>query len=496
VAVGLTYGIHPLRAFPLLFAFPTVVLTCWFLGMLGGVLCSLTEAVLVDMFLTQTQFRFSVGFVREEIRLTVFLLVSILLGWAVRRLAEQRSQLGLQELQQQLALAHAERLLAEERVQASETLRDRDDMLQIALRANGMGFWVWDRQRDIVHWSEEVYRIAGRKPGPDQPSTETWLSFVHPEDTDLVRNGVLRAREGEEYHQQHRVLWPDGSVRWVESQGKCQRDSQGRVTRIVGVLADITARKQSEEAMLRAEKLAVAGRLAASVAHEINNPLEAVANLLYLVTHAETMDAARAHGQQAMDELMRISLITQQTLKFHRQSGAPTMIRLSEIIQTVLALFRGKLRSSQITVDVQAEREVSISCMPGEVQQIVANLVSNAIEAMPRSGRLTIRIRPSSDWRNGSSAGMRVTFCDSGVGMDRATMDRIFEPFFTTKIETGTGLGMWVVAQLVERHRGSVHVWSTRRPDASATAVTLFLPLGEVAEAAPSSNSSRNGGSV
>jgi len=492
VAVGLTYAIHPLRAFPLLLAFPTVVLTCWFLGMWGGVLCSLTEAVLVDAFLTQTQFRFSVGFVREEIRLTVFLMVSILLGWAVRRLAEQRSQTGLHELQQQLALANAERLLAEERVRAAETLRDRDDMLQIALRANGMGFWVWDQHQDIVHWSDEVYRIAGRKPGPVQPSTETWLSFVHPDDTEAVRKGVLRAREGEEYHQQHRVLWPDGSVRWVESQGKCQRDSEGRVTRIVGVLADITARKQSEEAMLRAEKLAVAGRLAASVAHEINNPLEAVANLLYLVTHSDTMDAARAHGQQALDELMRISLITQQTLKFHRQSGAPKVTRLSEVIHTVLALFRGRLRSAQITVDVQAEREISVSCMPGEVQQIVANLISNAIEAMPHSGRLTIRLRPSSDWRNGNSAGMRVTFCDSGAGMDRATMDRIFEPFFTTKIETGTGLGMWVVAQLVERHHGSVHVWSTRRPDASATAVTLFLPLGDVAGEAPVSNGSRN----
>jgi two-component system CheB/CheR fusion protein len=275
------------------------------------------------------------------------------------------------------------------------------------------------------------------------------------------------------------VLWPDDSVHWVESQGKCQLDGAGRVVRVVGVLADVTGRKHSEEAMLRAEKLAVAGRLAASVAHEINNPLEAVTNLLYLITRADTTESARAHGQQALDELMRVSQITQQTLKFHRQAGTPRIAQLSDVIQSVLVLFRGRLRAAQIAVEVRAESEVSVSCMPGEIQQIVANLVSNAIDAMPRSGRLIIRLRPSRDWRDGKTAGMRLTFYDSGVGMDRATMQRIFEPFFTTKAATGTGLGMWVVAQLVERHPGSVQVWSTRCTDLSATAISLFLPLGD-----------------
>jgi two-component system CheB/CheR fusion protein len=130
-------------------------------------------------------------------------------------------------------------------------------------------------------------------------------------------------------------------------------------------------------------------------------------------------------------------------------------------------------------VDIRSEDEVSILCMPGEVQQIVANLVTNAIDAMPLSGRLVIRLRPSCDWRDYKTPGMRVTFFDSGVGMNQATLERIFEPFFTTKAETGTGLGMWVVAQLVERHHGSVRVWSTRREDRSATAISLFLPLGD-----------------
>ena len=357
VAEFLTYSIKPLQAFPLLLAFATVILVCWYLGMWGGVLCALTDAVLIDRFLTGTQVQLTTGFVREEIRLTVFLLISILLGWAIRQLAQQRSQLATQELRQRLAIANAERELAEEHARATEELRDRDEVLQIALQANGMGLWVWDSQQDIVQWSDEVYRIAGREPGSAEPSTEAWLSFVHPEDLEAVKTSVMQARVAAKYHQQHRILWPDGTVRWVESQGKSQRDTEGNVTRVAGVLADITSRKLSEESMLRAEKLAVAGRLAASVAHEINNPLEAVANLLYLITHAETTESAREQAQQALEELMRIALITQQTLKFHRQAGTPKITTLSEVIQTVLALFRGRLRSSEIEVEVRAVRE-------------------------------------------------------------------------------------------------------------------------------------------
>ena len=486
VAVGLTYSIKPLTAFPLLLAFPTVVLTCWYLGMWGGVFCAITDAVLVDRFLTKTQFRFSIGFAREEIRLTVFLLVSILLGWAIRRLAQQRAELLTQGLRQRLIAATAESQLAEERVRASEALRDRDEMLQIALRANGMGLWVWNLQDDGIEWSEEVYQLVGLEPGSVEPSLEMWFQLIHPEDTDGVKRAVLLTRDHEvRFHQHYRVIWPDGSTRWVESQGQCQHDSEGRVTRVVGVLADVTGRKRSEEAMLRAEKLAVAGRLAASVAHEINNPLEAVANLLYLITHADSVEAAQNEAQQALDELMRVSLITQQTLKFHRQTGAPKMTRLSEVVQTVLALFRGRLRASQIEVELRAEREVDIACMPGEVQQIFANLISNAIDAMPQSGRLLIRLQPSCDWRDRTIPGLRATFCDSGTGMDRATMQRIFEPFFTTKAETGTGLGMWVVAQLVERHHGQVSIRSTQSEQGNSTVISVFLPLGSIAAAEP-----------
>jgi len=236
--------------------------------------------------------------------------------------------------------------------------------------------------------------------------------------------------------------------------------------------------------MLRAEKLAVAGRLAASVAHEINNPLEAVANMLYLMTITDTLESAQGYATRALDELMRISLIAQSTLKFHRQAGTPQITLLSEIVDTVLTLFRAKLQAMQIDVKVQTEGEVAISCMPSEAQQIFANLVSNAVEALQPGGRLSIRIHPSRDWRTRKTEGMRVTVFDSGVGMDRATVHCIFEPFFTTKADTGTGLGLCVVAQLVERHRGNVRAWSSQREGATCTAFSVFLPIGDIARPA------------
>jgi PAS domain S-box-containing protein len=483
LGAGLTYSITPLRAFPLLLAFPTVILSCWFLGMWGGAFCALTEVVLVNSFLTKSQLRFSIGRAPQELRLIVFVTTTLALGWAIRRLSEERAELGIQKLEQRLMQATLERQMAEERALASEALRDREAMLQIALQANGMALWVWDLKQGVIHWSEEKYRMIGLEPGSIEPSTEAWLQAIHPDDAEGVKRSVIMARErGTDYHNQYRVVWPDGSVHWLESQGKCQRDEAGEVMRVVGVVADVTRRKRSEDALLRAEKLAIAGRLAASIAHEINNPLEAVSNLLFLISLADTADIAQEHARVAMDQLMRVSMITQQTLKFHRQTGAPRVIRLSEILESVLTLFRSKFTAGDIAVDVRAEREIDVTCMPSETQQIFANLVANAIDAMPRGGRLVIRLRPSRDWRDENAAGMRVTFFDSGVGMDRATMRRIFEPFFTTKPETGTGLGMWVVAQLVERHHGHIWVWSTQHRSGSGTAFSVFLPFREPLE--------------
>jgi PAS domain S-box-containing protein len=477
-SVGITYVVPPLRIFPLLLGVPTVIIACWYLDLWGGFFCALSESILVEIFVTTSRTRFLIGPDALQLRMPLFIVISISIGWALRRLADQRAELDRQELQQQLMLADAERRLAEERALATEALRERDEMLRIALEANGMGLWVWDVEHKRVFWSDEMYRIAGCKPGSVEPTFEAWLDMMVEED----RAGVVDARKrscefGVDYHEIYRMRWRDGSIHWIESQGKCLRDSDEKVVRVVGVLADITPRRHAEEAMLRAEKLAVAGKLAASVAHEINNPLEAVSNLLFLITLTDMTEVAKRHAQTALDQLMRVSMITQQTLKFHRQSGYPSSTKLSEVVDTVRALFQARLVANSVTVEIQAKREEEVNCMPSEAQQIFANLLANAIEATPTGGRVTVRLHPSCDWRDPSVRGMRVTFADSGTGVDRETIKRMFEPFFTTKAESGTGLGLWVVAELVERHNGHVCVYSRQRCGPSGTVFSVFLPF-------------------
>ncbi len=477
LAVALTYAIAPLRALPLLLAFPTVVLSAWFLGMAGSVTCALADAFLVDKLLTKSQFHFALGNVREGVRLAVFLSTSLLLSWAIRNLSRQRASAATQQLEQRLSLANAERELAEERTRAVEALRDRDALLSIAVEANGMALWAWDLLQGTIYWSDSVFRIIGREKGSVEPGFDLWKEILHPEDAGVIEDALRMVREAQlDQQMQYRILWPDGTVRWIESQGKGYCDADGRMIRVVGVMADVTHRKLAEEAMLRAEKLAIAGRLAASVAHEINNPLEAMSNLLFLITLADSVEDARTYGRDALEQLLRVSMITQQTLKFHRQAGAPKPAQLSEILNSVLVMFRGKLKAAGVTAEFRVGQEAEVSCLANEIQQIFANLISNAIDAMPRGGRLVIRLQPSHDWSDRQTAGMRVTLSDTGVGMDHATKRRLFEPFFTTKTDTGTGLGMWVVAQLVERHHGSVHIWSTQRSGRSGTTFSVFFP--------------------
>lgn len=487
LALALTYVIPPLRLFPLLLAFPTVVLCAWYLGMWGGFSSAIVATLLADWLLASERLRFALFSVGRDVRLPLFLVVSTFVGWAIRRSAQKRAEIGQDDLRQRLLLADAQRELAEERARASEMLRERDKALQLALRANGMGLWIWDLEKEITDWSDGLYRIIGREPGSVEPSFSNWLAAVHPEDADRVRSTVSGAGStGTEYSQQYRVIWPDESVHWVESRAQVLLDRDGKVIRLLGVVADITAQKRAEDAMLRAEKLAIAGRLAASVAHEINNPLEAIANLLYLISFAETAEDAKRFAEQALDQLLRVSLITQSTLKFHRQLGAPKTIHLSEVLEPVLSLFRGRMLDSGTTIDLRSEGELPVACMPSEMQQIFANLVANSLDAMPNGGSMIVRLRPSADWRNPAIRGMRVTFLDSGTGMDRLTIQRMFEPFFTTKQDTGTGLGMWVVAQLIERHEGHICAWSWQRPNTTGTAISLFLPTEKPAGTATS----------
>jgi PAS domain S-box-containing protein len=245
------------------------------------------------------------------------------------------------------------------------------------------------------------------------------------------------------------------------------------------IVMDASDRKRSEEALRKTEKLAATGRLAASIAHEINNPLEAITNLLYLLSnHADLQEPARSYVEMAEHEVRRISEITQQTLRFYRQSTLPARANLAELLDSVLSLHQGRIRNLSITVEKKYDSNTTLYCFAGELRQVFANLIGNAIDAMPQGGRLCLRARRSRDWSNPERLGVRFQVADTGSGMPAQVIKRIFEPFFTTKEVTGTGLGLWVSSEIVVKHKGSMRVRShpEHNGGASGTIFELFFP--------------------
>ncbi len=250
----------------------------------------------------------------------------------------------------------------------------------------------------------------------------------------------------------------------------------GTVQAITAASLEITAQKRAEQALIQNEKIAAVGRLSSSIAHEINNPLESITNLIYLAR--TTNDAARIqqHLEIADRELRRISLIASQTLRFYRQSTKPTAIQCDILVEDVLSLYQGRLVNSGIAVEALARPTPAVVCREGEIRQVLSNLVGNALDAMPRGGRLLVRSREATNWSNGKK-GVMITIADTGHGIADHARPRIFEPFFTTKEVSGTGLGLWISKGIVEKHEGSLRVRSSCRPGTSGTVFCLFLPF-------------------
>jgi signal transduction histidine kinase len=254
------------------------------------------------------------------------------------------------------------------------------------------------------------------------------------------------------------------------------------------IVVEATERKRAEDALRKTEKLAAAGRLAASIAHEINNPLEAVTNLLYLLRHQPSLDEqAVSYADLAQHEISRVAEMTQQTLRFYRQSTLPVVANVAELLDSVLALNKGRLHGLQIEVSREIGPNVELYCFSGEMRQLFANLIGNAIDAMAHGGQLWLSVRRSQSWVDGTP-GIRLFVADNGCGMTKATRLRIFEPFFTTKETTGTGLGLWVSSEIIAKHKGTVWV-ASRQPEAangkpSGTVFMLFFPEEGIGAAA------------
>jgi PAS domain S-box-containing protein len=490
-----------------------------------------------------------------------------------------------------------------ERNLAEQSLRASEERLRLAQSAGGLATWDWDLETGKMSWTPGSAWVCGRPP-EELDNIDRCMATVHEEDREGFRAAIQRTIEGaKEAIREFRVVWPDGSIHWLEGRAAVVRAPDGRAIRFLGLNSDITLRKQSEEdrhnqrlrlarlleqapafvalfngpehvyefvnplyrelignrdvvgkrvrevedpgvverldrayrtgqpftahalpvdfvripghpperrflnmilqplreadglvsgvillgvditepkkaeeALLRTEKLAVVGRMAASISHEINNPLAAVTNLLYLIQGDKTLGPeTRTYLDVAQSELARISYISTQTLSFFRQSTNPVRIEIKAILDSVAALYERRLAAAEVTLEREYSTSEPVLIFDGELRQIVANLFANSLDAIGARGLIVLRERRGTDWPSGRK-GILVTVADTGHGMSPETMQRIFDPFFSTKHDTGTGLGLWVTKQMVEKRGGKIRVRSCPQEPHRGSVFSIFLP--------------------
>jgi len=244
---------------------------------------------------------------------------------------------------------------------------------------------------------------------------------------------------------------------------------------------------RAQDALRRAEKLAVTGRLAASIAHEINNPLESVTNLLYLLRSEASSETAQLYLSQAEQELARVTEIAKHTLRYYREPNKPVPVDVSAVLDSMLTLYHSRLIAAQVDVCKETRSKVvSVYANPGELRQVMSNLIGNALDAMRTGGKLRLRIGSWYSPKLPDRRYLSLTIADTGTGIDPQLLPTVFEPFVTTKGETGTGLGLWVTQELVTKNGWALRVRSSTSPDHRGTVFSILIP----AEQAEASNAS------
>lgn len=268
----------------------------------------------------------------------------------------------------------------------------------------------------------------------------------------------------------------DGTPFWNQLSLTPIQNREGLLTHFVGIQTDVTACVELEDALRESEKLAAVGRLAASIAHEINNPLESVMNLIYLARQLESDGVLREYLAQADKELQRVAHITSQSLRFFKQSTKPSAVIPSGLLDAVLDIYSGRPENVNVRVERRDRIIGSFVCMESEIRQVLSNLVRNSFDAMKGSkGRLLVRSREATEWQT-NRKGVVLTFADTGTGITPETMKHLYTAFFTTKDIGGTGLGLWVSSEIINRHSGRLRVRSSDTPGKSWTVFQLFLP--------------------
>ena len=356
----------------------------------------------------------------------------------------------------------------------AELLRSKREFEEVAeiVRRSADGIIRFNAKGGVESWNNGAQQLFGYSV---EQSKRLMLGSLFPAtSSDAITRDIQRLEVGEDVFRDTLALHRSGELLHVSISLSPHLEAPGTLVGFSGIIRDVTASKKAERAVLESEKLASVGRLASSIAHEINNPLESVTNLLYILASRIEDEETRQFVVTAQEELARVSHIATHTLRFHKQSSNKTDVHFQVLIESVLALYRGRLESSQVTVTVDCSSNAHLFCYEGELRQILVNLVANAYDAMRSGGRLVLRAHPSLDWKSGAT-GVRLLVADNGSGMNAETQRRLFEPFYSTKGIGGTGLGLWISKDLVAKNDGFISVRSSSRPGRSGTVFNLFF---------------------
>jgi PAS domain S-box-containing protein len=434
-------GVLHRHLFALLLA--AVLFTARFLGFGPAVFCSLVSTACLDFFGVPPYFSFGIRSSADLERLTAFLAISMFASSMARQ-----------------------KTLAESR--ADRTTREMAAIVEYS------GDAIFSTRPDgtITSWNRAAEHLYGYT--AEEAVGSSVARLAPPERRDEVEHNqqILNAGGHVASYRTERMR-KDGTCWPVLLSVSSLRNVRGEIVGASAIARDISAEKQSQEAVRRSEKLATAGRLAASIAHEINNPLEAVVNLLYLARHDSSH--AGEYLTLAEQEVGRVAQLAQQTLGFVRDANAPGSMDPAAIMDEILQLYSRKLEGRQIRVTRRYRSSCPISGYSGELRQLLANLLVNAVDAMADGGSLQVRVATGRDWSSGRE-GVRITVADNGSGIPRNNLRQIFEPFYTTKKDTGTGLGLWVSRGIVQKHGGSIRVRSRANGRATGTVFSIFLP--------------------
>ena len=354
--------------------------------------------------------------------------------------------------------------------EAELALERSEERLAFTAKAMGIGFYDRDWLTGTIQWTEPMKRIYGLAPEvsitPELVSSR--LQCVDGEHIDAIANHLQHDAECQ-------IKLEDGAVRWISSRAHVTTDLSGKPLRTIGVAQDVTERKLKDEALMRSEKLAAAGRLAATVAHEINNPLEAITNMLYIMGTDESMPSGLKHYiDEAQEQLQRVNRIANQSLRFYKDPTNPSFVSLGTEVQAATRFYKQSLRAKEIEVLIDDRSSEAMQGYVGELRQVLVNLLLNARDAAPQRGVIRCRVVNQHHPLTGRW-GTRLTLLDRGMGITRGGLSRLFNPFFTTKGDAGTGLGLWTCRAIVEKHGGQIRVRS-RTGGGSFTCFSVFFP--------------------